>query len=98
MLHVRRRPILHEPAEQTLHAWFARAAAQYPDRVAVSWQGHELTYRALARRAARLAGRLQAAGVRAGDRVALAMERSIDLPVGMLGILQAASAMSPSQD
>jgi amino acid adenylation domain-containing protein/non-ribosomal peptide synthase protein (TIGR01720 family) len=95
LLHARRRRVEHAPAASTLHEWFALTAARYPDRIAVSWHGEELSYRALAERAERLAGRLQAAGVRPRDRVAVAMARSTDLVVGILGILKAGAAYVP---
>jgi amino acid adenylation domain-containing protein/non-ribosomal peptide synthase protein (TIGR01720 family) len=95
LLEAGRRQTFLPPEEPTLHGWFARTAAQFPDRVAISWQGQEITYHALSGRAARIAGCLQAAGVRPGDRVALAMDRSIDLVAGILGILQAGAAYVP---
>ncbi len=51
-----------------LAAW---RAAQSPDRPAVRWRGHWLSYAELDRRAAKLAARLHAEGVRRGDRVAI---------------------------
>ncbi|MGC3985004.1 MAG: long-chain fatty acid--CoA ligase [Pseudorhodoferax sp.] len=52
---------------QSLH----RAVQQYPDRVATVCQGRRQTYRELHGRVARLAGVLQAQGMRAGDRVGM---------------------------
>ena len=51
--------------------------------------GEELTYEELNRRANRLAHRLRAIGVRAEDRVGIAVERSLDMVVGVLAILKA---------
>jgi amino acid adenylation domain-containing protein/non-ribosomal peptide synthase protein (TIGR01720 family) len=95
LLHARRRRVEHAPAASTLHGWFALTAARYPDRIAVSWHGEQLSYRALADRAESLAGALQASGVRPRDRVAVAMTRCIDLVVGILGILKAGAAYVP---
>ncbi|MCK9687497.1 acyl-CoA synthetase [Scleromatobacter humisilvae] len=52
---------------QALH----RAAQQYPDRVAVRFRDRQRTFRQFADRVARLAGALQALGMRPGDRVAM---------------------------
>lgn len=52
---------------QSLH----RALQQYPDRVATVFEGRSQTYRQLHARVARLAGALQALGMRAGDRVGM---------------------------
>ncbi|MGJ5178589.1 non-ribosomal peptide synthase/polyketide synthase [Bradyrhizobium oligotrophicum] len=95
LLGTRRGPVLNASPEITLTEWFGRIAACFPDRVAVSLQDDELTYAALARRSASVARRLQAAGVRRGDRVALAVERSTDLVVAILGILRAGAAYVP---
>ena len=51
-----------------LAAW---RAARTPDRPAARWRGDWLTYAELDRRAAKLAARLHAEGVRRGDRVAI---------------------------
>ncbi|MGJ4952834.1 non-ribosomal peptide synthase/polyketide synthase [Bradyrhizobium sp. HKCCYLS20291] len=95
LLGPRRGPALSSSVELTLTEWLRQTAARYPDRVAVSSQDEQLTYAALMRRSASLAGRLQRAGVRRGDRVALAVERSIDLVVAILGILRTGAAYVP---
>jgi amino acid adenylation domain-containing protein len=95
LVDARRRLVLHAPAAPTLQEWFARAAETHADRIAVTWNDEQLSYGALVRQAARLASLLQASGVRRGDRVALAMERSIDLLVGIVGIVQAGAAYVP---
>ena len=95
LLNARRRQVRHAPAASTLHEWFALTAGRYPDRIAISSHGEELSYRALAARADRLARALQAAGVRPRDRVAVAMVRGVDVLVGILGILKAGAAYVP---
>ncbi len=52
---------------QTLH----RAVQQHPDRMAVRFGDRQRSFAELAERVARLAGALQALGMRAGDRVAM---------------------------
>ena len=54
-----------------------------------------LSYRELARRAGALAGRLRAAGVGPETRVGLCVERSLELPVALLAILEAGGAYVP---
>lgn len=49
----------------------ARRAQLTPDRPALHWRGTWLSYAQLNARAERLAGRLQALGLRAGDRVSI---------------------------
>ncbi|HEX2254138.1 MAG TPA: amino acid adenylation domain-containing protein, partial [Thermoanaerobaculia bacterium] len=73
----------------------ARRAARAPDAVAVAGGGEHLTYGGLLRAADELAGRLGAAGVGLETVVALAVERSPALVVGLLGILRAGGVYLP---
>ena len=75
---------------------FDEQAARTPDAVAVVSDGLELTYRELNVRANRLAHYLtNDLGVKSGDIVGLLVERSHQVPVGMLGILKAGAAYLP---
>src|SRR5579884_1651317 len=51
--------------------WLARAAASFPDRLALRFGGEDWTFAELDRRATTLARRLSSAGIGAGSRVAL---------------------------
>src|SRR6185295_11311940 len=78
-----------------LSARFAEQAASQPDSIAVSLAGMHLSYGELARRSETLGRRLLVAGVVPGDLVALSVERSIEMVVGILGILKAGAAYVP---
>ena len=78
-----------------LHEIFAAQAARTPDAVAVVYEQESLTYRELNERANQLARYLQGKGVKAESRVGLMMERSIEMVVGMLGILKAGGGYVP---
>ena len=54
-----------------------------------------LTYEELARRAGRLAAVLIDEGVRPGDRVGIYMNKGLELPVALYGILRAGAAYVP---
>ena len=84
-----------EPEEETLSRRFERQAARTPEAVAVVCDGAELTYSALDRRANGVAWRLIGQGVRPGDRVALLLDRSLDLVAAILGVLKAGAAYVP---
>ena len=73
------------PSESGLPDLFRRQLELAPDRVAVSYGARSLSYGRLDERAAALAHRLVAAGVRPGDRVGLATARRPSLIVAMLG-------------
>jgi amino acid adenylation domain-containing protein/non-ribosomal peptide synthase protein (TIGR01720 family) len=79
----------------SLHRLIAAQAARSPEAVAVSCEEGQLTYRELAARAGRLARRLRRWGVGPEVRVGLAAERSLEMVVGMLAILQAGGAYVP---
>src|SRR6476646_4036232 len=73
----------------------ADQAARTPDAIAVSFGDSALTYHELDRRANRLARRVIALGVGPDVPVALALERSLDLPVAVLAVLKAGGAYVP---
>ncbi|WP_344610002.1 amino acid adenylation domain-containing protein, partial [Streptomyces glaucus] len=82
------------PGESVLDL-FARQAARTPDAVAVLDGGRELTYARLDAASDRLARRLADRGVRAGDRVAVVLERSAELLVTLLAVGKAGAAYVP---
>ncbi|HKH45903.1 MAG TPA: amino acid adenylation domain-containing protein, partial [Thermoanaerobaculia bacterium] len=78
-----------------LHRLFAAQAARSPGAVAVTLGAESLTYRELNEQANRLAWRLIALGVRPGDLVGLCLERSLEMVVALLGVLEAGAAYLP---
>ncbi|HEX3155301.1 MAG TPA: amino acid adenylation domain-containing protein, partial [Candidatus Angelobacter sp.] len=83
------------PSGQCVHHLFEEQAERMPEQVAVIDGEQQLTYGELNRRSNRLAYRLRALGVRPDDRVAICMERSPQLIVGVLGVLKAGAAYVP---
>ncbi|HYL56307.1 MAG TPA: amino acid adenylation domain-containing protein [Gemmatimonadales bacterium] len=78
-----------------LHELIADQARRTPDRVAVVFEGERLTYRELDRRADLLAQRLRDFDVGPDTLVGLLVERSLEMVVGILGILKAGAAYVP---
>ncbi|WP_326943499.1 non-ribosomal peptide synthetase [Amycolatopsis sp. NBC_01307] len=74
---------------------FVEQVHRTPDAVALSEGDTRLTYRALNERANQVAHRLLDAGVTAGEPVALAMTRSVELVVAILGVLKAGASYLP---
>jgi amino acid adenylation domain-containing protein len=83
------------PVTWRLHERFAEWAQRQPDAIAVSGEGRHLSYGALAVQARRLAVALRRQGVGPEVRVGLLVERSPELVVAVLGILEAGGAYVP---
>lgn len=80
---------------QCVHELFESQVANTPDAIAVEDGERKLTYSELNCRANRLARYLQSVGVVPEQRVALCMERSIEMIVGVLAILKAGGVYVP---
>ncbi len=83
------------PAGESLHQRFAASARQRPHATAFTLEGRSLRYGELDARANQLAHHLRARGVGTGTLVALYVERSLEMVVGILGILKAGAAYVP---
>src|SRR5262249_43616602 len=83
------------PRDTSLHHLFEAQVLRSPDAVAVAFRNEQLTYGALNSRANRLAHYLQSLGVGPNVVVAICLERSISMIVGMLGVLKAGGAYLP---
>ncbi|MCB2250910.1 non-ribosomal peptide synthase/polyketide synthase [Pseudomonas chlororaphis] len=83
------------PREQGVHQLFEAQALARPEAIALRCNGEALTYAELNRRANRLAHRLLDAGVGPDVLVAVALERSVAMVVGLLATLKAGGAYVP---
>ena len=83
------------PKDTCIHELFEAQAARTPDAVAVVHGDVELTYAELNAKANRLAHYLRGLGVTPDARVAICVERSLDMVVGLLAILKAGGAYVP---
>ena len=78
-----------------IHQRFEQQAAQTPDAIAAEFPNQTVTYAELNWRANQLAHALQKAGVGPDVKVALSVERSLEMLVGLLGILKAGGTYVP---
>jgi len=83
------------PREKTVAALFEQVSAEFPDRVALSFRGVDVSYGELNRRANLLAHRLLRMGAGAESLAGLCAERSPEMIIGMLAILKAGAAYVP---
>ena len=83
------------PNGQCIHELFESQAEQRPDQIAVVCEAERLTYRELNARANQLAHHLLKRGVKPDLPVGLCLDRSVDLIVGLLGIMKAGGAYVP---
>ncbi|QBD82929.1 amino acid adenylation domain-containing protein [Ktedonosporobacter rubrisoli] len=82
-------------AECSLPRLISRQARRSPEAVAVVAGKQQLTYAELEQRSNQLARTLRRHGIRMESRVALCMERSLDLLPALLGVLKAGGVYVP---
>ena len=80
---------------QFVQQWVEAQARRRPEAIALVYEDETLTYAELNRRANRWASKLRSVGVVPDSRVALCMQRGIDLIVAMLATLKAGGAYVP---
>jgi surfactin family lipopeptide synthetase C len=85
----------HGPQQACLHELFETQVARTPDAVAAAYGDLQVTYGELNARANQVARYLQQRGVKAEVPVGICVERSVEMIVGLLGILKAGGGYVP---
>ncbi|MDD0994033.1 amino acid adenylation domain-containing protein, partial [Pseudomonas sp. TNT2022 ID681] len=83
------------PLQQPMHRLIEAQVERTPDATALLFADQALSYRALNARANQLAHALLAAGVGPDSLVGIAVERSLEMVVGLLAILKSGAAYVP---
>ncbi len=83
------------PDDVTVHRLIEDAVADYPGAVAVSFRGRTLSYAEFNTAANRVAHRLRALGAGPGTRICVLLERSMEMPIALVGILKSGAAYVP---
>lgn len=83
------------PRELCIHDLFQEQVKRTPNAVAVQFEDQSLTYKELDKRADELSKILIAQGVKPGVLVGIYVKRSLDMLVGLLGVLKAGGAYLP---
>jgi natural product biosynthesis luciferase-like monooxygenase protein len=82
-------------AEACIHELIEQQAARTPTATALAFRDRSITYDELNRRANRVARQLQAHGAGPDRMVGIFVERSIEMVIGLLGILKSGAAYVP---
>jgi amino acid adenylation domain-containing protein len=83
------------PRERCIHQLFEEQAEVRGAEIAVVFEDKQLSYAELNERANQLGHHLRSLGVQPETRIALCVERSLEMLIGMLGILKAGAAFAP---
>lgn len=83
------------PPEPTIFHRFESQVNQHPDQLALVFNQQSLSYRELNQRANQVARYLLGLGVKPDSIVGIAVERSLDMVIGILGILKSGAAYLP---
>jgi natural product biosynthesis luciferase-like monooxygenase protein len=78
-----------------IHDLIAASVARHPEKTAIVFRDRSLSYRELDRRANALAHELVKQGVGPDELVAISVERSLHMMIGLLAILKAGGAYVP---
>ena len=83
------------PDDKCFHQLVEEQVERTPDAVAAVFEQEQLTYRELNRRANQLAHYLRKLGVKREDLIGICIDRSLEMVVGILGILKSGGAYVP---
>ncbi|MEO7535571.1 MAG: non-ribosomal peptide synthase/polyketide synthase, partial [Ferruginibacter sp.] len=83
------------PKDKSIIDLFTEQSAKTPNAIALKFEEQELTYKELNERSNQLANYLRSRGVKEEMLVPICVERSIEMIVGILGILKAGAAYVP---
>ncbi|QHS56282.1 amino acid adenylation domain-containing protein [Mucilaginibacter sp. 14171R-50] len=83
------------PKEKPLHQIISETAVKYPDSIALKFKNEALTYTQLNQKANQLAAMLIENDVKPGDKVAISLDRSVELVVSLLAIIKAGATYIP---
>jgi amino acid adenylation domain-containing protein len=80
---------------KSVHRMVEAQAEARPDGIAIVYEGEHLSYEELNRRGDQLGNYLKRHGVRVEERVGLYLERSVEMMVGLLGVLKCGGVYVP---
>ncbi|MDY7021521.1 MAG: amino acid adenylation domain-containing protein, partial [Cyanobacteriota bacterium] len=81
--------------EQYIHQLFEQQVEKTPNSIAIKFEQQQLTYKDLNQKANQLAHYLQKLGIKPEVLVGICVDRSLEMIVGILGVLKAGGAYIP---
>jgi len=85
----------HYPKEQTIVSLFEKMVLQNPDATAIVFENEKMSYRQLDEKSNQLASYLLSLNVQQEDLIAICLDRSLEMVIGLLGILKSGAAYVP---
>lgn len=83
------------PKDKVVHEIIEETAKRLGNKIAVISNGESITYGELNRRANIVANKLRESGIKPNDMVGLLINRSVNMMVGLLGIMKSGAAYLP---
>jgi amino acid adenylation domain-containing protein/thioester reductase-like protein len=83
------------PEKQCIHQLFEEQVERTPEAIALVFENQQLTYQQLNQRANQLAHYLRKLGIKPETLVGICVERSLEMIIGILGIIKAGGAYVP---
>ncbi len=83
------------PKDETILDLFAEQVLRTPDKIAIAFKEESWSYETLDQKSNQLANYLQNKGVQSEELVAICLDRSLNMMLGLLGILKAGAAYVP---
>ncbi|MCK4258179.1 MAG: amino acid adenylation domain-containing protein [Halanaerobiales bacterium] len=83
------------PKDMTIYQLFEKQVKRTPDNIAIEYNDQQLTYRQLNEKTNQLARRLRLLGVKPDTIVAIMVERSLEMTIGIFAIEKAGGAYLP---
>ena len=83
------------PKEKCLHELFEEQVSRVPDKIAIIFNNNILTYAELNQKANKLARHLRQVGVQTEHLVGLCIKPSVEMIIGLMGIVKAGAAYVP---
>ncbi|MFX3681346.1 MAG: non-ribosomal peptide synthetase [bacterium] len=87
--------VVDAPRDETIISLFGQQVARQPERIAITHDDQQISYRELEVRSNQLAHCLLAAGVQSEALVAVALDRSSELIIALLAVLKSGGAYLP---